>query len=124
MPVDSGASNYFVDEDLVPGLQQRIRGLRILEGPKPIETAENKKVFAPATGTICGHVMNPSGKPIPVFISAYLVPGMGRHLLSSVKAMRSEVITTLRAGNPQIQCNKEFLLRLNQHGKACEYVLV
>ena len=88
MLVDSGASDHFVDEDLVPGLRQRIRGLGILEEPKPIETAGNKKVFVTATGTICGHIINPSGKPLPVRIFVYLVPGMGRHLFSSVTAMK------------------------------------
>ena len=64
---NSGASYHFVDEDLVPGLRQRIRGLRILEEMKHIETAGNKKVVTTATGTICGHIVNPSGKPIRIF---------------------------------------------------------
>ena len=117
MLVDSGASDHFVDEDLISGLRQRIRGLRILDKPKPIETAGYKKTFATATGIICGQIINPSGEPIPVRIFAYLVPGMGRHLFSSVKAMRMGATTILQAGNPQIQFNKKTSLRLNQHRK-------
>ena len=76
MLVDSGASDHFVGEGLVSGLRQRIRALRILEEPKPIEITRDKKDFATATGTICGHFINPSGKPIPVHIFAYPVPVM------------------------------------------------
>ena len=36
MLVDSGASDHFMDEYLVPGLRQRIRGLRVPDEPKPI----------------------------------------------------------------------------------------
>ena len=117
MLVDSGASDHFVDEELVPGLRQRMRGLKILDEPKPIETAGNKKCFATAQGNICGHIINPSGKPIPVRIFASLVPEMGRHLFSSVTAMKSGVTTILRAGNPQLQFNKDTSLPLNQHGE-------
>ena len=88
-----------------------------MDEPKLLETAGYKKIFATATGTICGQIINPSEEPIAVFIFAYLLPGMGRHLFSSVTKMRMGVITILRAGNPQMHFNKKTSPRLNQHGK-------
>ena len=73
MLVDSGASAHFVDENFIPGLRQRIRGLRIMDKSKLIETAGYKKIIATATGTICERINNLSGEPMPVCIFAYLV---------------------------------------------------
>ena len=102
-------------KDLIPGLRRRIRGFRVLDEPKPIETDGCKRIFATATRTICGQIANPSGEPILVRIFAYVVPGVGRHLFSSITAMRMGAITILRPGNPQIQFNKKTSLRLNKH---------
>ena len=107
--VDSGASDNFVDDEvddeLVPGLQQRMRGSEILDKPKPLATAGNEKAFATSTGTTRGQVINPSDQPISV-----------RHLLS-VTMMKSGVIAILRAGNLHLQSNSEIALLLNRHGK-------
>ncbi|CAN0529167.1 unnamed protein product, partial [Laminaria digitata] len=93
--VDSGASDHFIDDELLPGLREGMKEYKTLTEPKPIETAGNKKVLATATGTICGHIINQSGEDIPVRISVVVVPGIGRHLLSSARAMRSGVSTIL-----------------------------
>ena len=117
MLVDSGASDHFVDDELISGRQQMMRRYRKLDTPKPIVTAGNKKVFATGTGTICGHIINPTGLPIPVRIFALIVPGMGRHLISSATAMKSGVNTILQQGNPHIKFNSTTSLLLNQHNK-------
>ena len=59
MLVNSGASDHFVDDELVPGLRQRVKGLNILQKPKSIATVGDKQVFHTATGTICGHIHQP-----------------------------------------------------------------
>ena len=117
MLVDSGASDHFVDSELIRGLQQGMVEYRKLEQPKPIETAGNKQVFATATGKICGHIINKSGPPIPVRIFVMIVPGMGRHLFSSARAMKSGVSTILETGNPHLQFDNKTSLLLNQHQK-------
>ena len=117
MLVDSGASDHFIDDELLPGLREGMKEYKTLTEPKPIETADNKKVFATATGTICGHIINQSGEDIPVRISVVVVPGIGRHLLSSARAMKSGVSTILETGNPHLQFNKDTSLLLNQHQK-------
>ena len=114
MLVDSGASDHFVDGELIPGLLQCITDNQKLGQPEPIETAGNKKVFATATGTIRRHIINRSGQPIPVHIFVLIVPGMGRHLFSA-RAMKSGVCTTFETGNPRLQCDNTASLLLTQH---------
>ncbi|CAN0560803.1 unnamed protein product, partial [Laminaria digitata] len=98
MLVDSGASDHLVDGELIPGLRQGMTEYQKLDQPKPIETTGNMKVFATATGHVCGHIINQSGQPIPVRIFVLIVPGMGRHLFSSARAMKSGVSTILETG--------------------------
>ncbi|CAN0595133.1 unnamed protein product, partial [Laminaria digitata] len=43
------------------------------------------------------------------------VPGLGRNLFSSVKAMNSGVSTILKTGNPHLKFNSNTSLPLNQH---------
>ena len=71
-----------------------------LKEPRIIVTAGNKEVFATATGTIWGYIIDQAGHRVPVLISM-IVPGLGRNLFSSsVKAMNSGVSTILKTGNP------------------------
>ena len=115
MLVDGGASDHFVDDELVPGLRQCMTEYEKLDQPKPIETAGNKKVFTTATGTIRGHIINHSGQPIPVRIFVLIIPGMGCHLFSSARAMKSGVSTILETGNPRLQLDTTTSLLSNLH---------
>ena len=87
MLVDSGASDHLIDEELIPRLRNSMRDYKKLKDPKTIMANGNKKVFATATGTIWGYIIDQAGKRVPVRISATFVPGLGRHVFSSIKAM-------------------------------------
>ena len=102
MIVDSGASDHLIDEDLIPRLRKSMRDYKKLKEPKTIMTNRNKKVFATATGTIWGYIIDQTGKRVPLCISAMFVPGLGRNVFSSIKAMQSGVSTILETGNPQL----------------------
>ena len=52
MIVDSGASDHFVDEELILRLRDSMTDYKKLKGPKIIVTAGNKEVLAAATGII------------------------------------------------------------------------
>lgn len=116
MLVDSGASDHFVDDELIPGLRQSMTGYQTLDQPKPIEIAGNIKMFATPSGKMCRHIINPSAQPLPLRISVMIVPGMERHLFSA-RAMRSGVSAILETGNPNLQFDGVTSFHLNQHQK-------
>ena len=99
------------------------RCFKKLKEPKTIMT-NGKKVFATATGTIWGYIIDQDGKRVPVRISAMFVPGLGRNVFLSIKAMQSGVSTTLETGNPHLQFDSNTSLPLTQHPEdkgVCSY---
>lgn len=50
MLADSGASDHFVDDELIPGLHRGVREYKKLKKPRPTEISGTKE-FATATGT-------------------------------------------------------------------------
>ena len=124
MLVDSGASDNLIDEELIPRLRKSMRDYKKLKDPKTIMTNGNKKVFATATGIIWGYIIDQTGKRVPVRISATFVPGLGRHVFCSIKAMQSGVSTILETGNPHLQFDSSIPLPLTQHPEdksVCSY---
>ena len=123
MLVDNGASDHLIDEELIPRLRKSMRDYKKLKDPKTIIT-NGKKVFATATGTIWGYIIDQAGKRVPVRISAMFVPGLGRNVFSSIKAMQSGVSTILETGNPRMQFDSSTSLPLTQHPEnkgVCSY---
>ena len=113
-----------MDEELVPRLRKSIRDYKKLKDPKNIMTNGNKKVFATATGTIWGYIIDQAGKRVPVRISATFAPGLGRRVFSSIKAMQSGVSTIFEMGNPHLQFDSSTSLPLTQHPEdkgVCSY---
>lgn len=113
--VDSDTSDHLVDEELIPRLQDSTRDYKKLEEPKTIVTARNGNVFATATGSIWGYIIDQAGQRVPVRIFATIVPGLGRNLFSSNKAMNSRVSTTLEVGNSHLHFNGNTWLPLTHY---------
>ena len=123
MLVDSGASDHLIDEELISRLRKSMRGYKELKDPKTIIT-KGKKVFATATSTIWGYIIDQAGKRVPVRISATFVTGLGRHVFSSIKAKQSGVSTILETRNPHLQFDSSTSLPLTQHPEdkgVCSY---
>ena len=116
MIVDSGAWDHLINEGLIPNLRKSTRDHKKLKEPKTILTNGNKKVFATATGTIWGYIIDQAGQPVPVRISAMFVPELERNIFSYIKAMQSGVITILET-NPHLQFDRNTSLPLTQHPK-------
>ena len=124
MLVDSGASDHLIDEELIPRLRKSMRDYKKVNDPKTIMTNGNKKLFAAATGTIWGYIIDQAGKRVRVRISVMFVPGLGRNVFSSIKAMQSGVSTILETGNPLLQFDSSTSLPLTQHPEdkgVCSY---
>ena len=115
MIVDSGAPDHLINEELIPRLRKSMKGYKKLKEPKTIMTNGNKTVFATATGTIWGYVIDQTGKNVPLRISAMSVPGLGRNVFFSIKAMQSGISTILETGNPDLQFDSSTSLPLTQH---------
>ena len=115
MIVDSGASDHLIDEELIPRLRKSMTDYKKLTDPKTIMANGHKKVFATATGTIWGYIIDQAGKHVPLRISAMFVPGLGGNVFSSIKAMQAEVSTILETGNPHFQFDSSTSLPLTQH---------
>ena len=103
MIVDSGASDHVIDEELIPKTRESMEDYKNLKEPKIIATNANNKVFATATGTVWGYIIDLAGKRVPARISAMFVPGLGRNVFSSIKKMQSGVSTILETRKPQLQ---------------------
>ena len=114
--VDSGASDHWIDAELIPRLRNSMKDCSKLKESKTIVAAGKKKVFATATGTILGYIADQAGQLVPVHISAMFVRGLGRDLFP-VKAMQSEVITILETGSPELQFDSGTSLPLTQHSE-------
>ena len=58
MIVDSGASDHLADDELIPRLRDNVKDYKKLKEQKIIVTPGNKEVFATATGTIWGCIID------------------------------------------------------------------
>ena len=103
-----------MNEELLPRLLESMRDYKKLRKPRTIATNRNKNVFATATRTIWGDIIDQAGKRVPVRISAMFVPGLGRNVFS-IKAMQSGASTILQTGNPHLQFDSSNILPLTQH---------
>lgn len=65
MVVDSSASDYLLDDELLPIPQDSTRDFKEVEEPKTIAAAGNEKVFATTTGTIWGYIIDQAGQRVP-----------------------------------------------------------
>ena len=100
---DSGASDHLIDQELIPRLWKGMGDHKKPKEPKTVVTDGNKNVFATATGNIWGYIIDQAGQRVLVRISAMSVPGLGRNVFSSIKAIQSGVSTILETGNPHSQ---------------------
>ena len=73
--VDSGASEYFLDDELIPDLKTRMREFKTLSTPREITTAEKHTLHGIGTGIISFTICDNHGTQLPVNMRALVVPG-------------------------------------------------
>ena len=76
--VDSGASESFLDDELISGLKEMMREFKELSTPKEITTAGKHTIYGVGTGIISFTIRNSHGAQLPVNLRALVVPGLGR----------------------------------------------
>ena len=78
--VDSGSSGHYIGNASMPGVFERFPDYRLLTTPYRITTAGDHVLHAVAEVTVPGTTKDSYGRKRRVSLSAYLVPGLGRHL--------------------------------------------
>ena len=72
-----------VEPEMIPNAYRHLRDYQVLQPPKIVYGAESHELLATGTAKLTISVENTAGKQREVNMSAMLVPGLGRILLSS-----------------------------------------
>ena len=89
--VDSGASESFLDDELIPDLKTRMREFKTLSTPREITTAGNHTLHGIGTGIISFTIRDNHGTQLPVNMRALVVPGLGRNIFAPTAELRNGV---------------------------------
>ena len=89
--------------------------IEMLETMREISTAVNYTLFGTMTGVLPGTVVDKDRRQHSVQIPAVIVPGMGRHLFSSKKAVEKGMSTIIDSNLPRLQKSERLLLLQQQH---------
>lgn len=99
MLVDSGASEHFIDSDLIPDVRECLTSCTVLDPPMVITTAGLHSIHGFATGTLPCAVVDTNGQEHEISVSVTLVPGLGRHLFSPTAAQKHGIHTVFGSEN-------------------------
>ena len=89
--VDSGASESFLDDELIPDLKTRMRELKTLSTPREITTAGKHTLHGIGTGIISFTIRDNHGTQLPVNMRALVVPGLGRNIFAPTAELKNGV---------------------------------
>ena len=95
MTVDTGASNHFLDSELLPELEQRVVEYIKIDPPLLINVAGKGQLHGTAKGALKVTVTDEHGDPRPVRLPFICVPNLGRHLFSGGTARKQGVSTII-----------------------------
>ncbi|CAN0521622.1 unnamed protein product, partial [Scytosiphon promiscuus] len=96
--VDSGASETFFDDALIPGLKYGMREYKELKVPKTIVAAGKNTLQGIATGVVHCIVKHQHGDQLPVHLQGLIVPGLGRNIFSPTAHLGSALKFILEEG--------------------------
>ena len=88
---DSGASESFLDDELIPDLKTRMREFKTLSTPREITTAGKHTLHGIGTGIISFTIRDNHGTQLPVNMRALVVPGLGRNIFAPTAELRNGV---------------------------------
>ena len=78
--VDSGASESFLDDELIPCLKENMQEFKELSTPKETTTAGKHTIYGVGTGIISFTIRDSHGTQLPVNLRALVVPSLGRNI--------------------------------------------
>ena len=89
--VDSGASESFLDDELIPDLKTRMREFKTRSTPREITTAGKHTLHGIGTDIISFTIRDNHGTQLPVNMRALVVPGLGRNIFAPTAELRNGV---------------------------------
>ena len=111
--VDSGASDHYFDDALMPGLRYRLDTYQELAIRRWITTAGGHQLEGADQGLLRGHIIDGQGVQHLIQISVLIVPGLGRNPFSVKQASRNGVVSIFDKYNPRLEANN-FTLPLQE----------
>ncbi len=93
MTVDTGASNHFLDSELLPGLDQRMVEYTKVDPPLIVNVAGQGQLHGTSKGALNVTVTDQDGGQHAVRLPFICVPKLGRHLFSGGTARKQGVST-------------------------------
>ena len=93
--IDNGASESFLDDELIPDLKTRVREFKTLSTPREITTAGKHTLHGIGTGIIYFTIRDNHGTQLPVNMRALVVPGLGRNIFAPTAELRNGVMFVL-----------------------------
>ena len=98
--VDSGATEHFVDDELIPELKEKMLNYAVLKTPKPIRAASKQILPGTATGLIPGVITDKADNNYDVGFPSMVMSELNRHIFSSSDAVTWGISTANQPGNP------------------------
>ena len=89
--VDSGASESFLDDELIPDLKTWMREFKTRSTPREITAAGKHTLHGIGTDIISFTIRDNHGTQLPVNMRALVVPGLGRNIFAPTAELRNGV---------------------------------
>ena len=112
--IDSGASESFLDYELIPGLKERMREFNELSTLKEITTIAKHTTCGVGTGSISFAIRDSHGAQLQVNPRALIVPGLGRNIFAPTTEVKNGVRFVLEVGNPHLTISEVSSFRSNR----------
>ena len=101
--VDSGASDHYFDDVLIPGLNRRLLDYTCLTTPRKIPTAGGALLDGTGEGILQGVITDNCGNGQLVRIQVLVVPTIERNLFSVKTATRNGIVSIFDRENPRLE---------------------
>ena len=105
MLADRGASEHFLDDDLVPRMKNQMKDYTSLNVRETIVATGNRTLHGTATGTLHGTIVDQISKTRRVWFLSLIVSGLGHRVYSSSVTVQKRVTTILEEGKPHRRKN-------------------
>ena len=99
--MDSGASDHYFDDLIIPGLKNGLLNNVLLTVPHKILIAGGALLDGMAEGILQGLVNDNHGEQHLARIAIFIVPGTGRNLFSVKSAKKKGVVSIFDLNNPR-----------------------
>ena len=95
MLVDSGAPGHYYDDELQPGMKDKLLSNKLLERTHKMVIAGRQVLrqvlLGTATGTVSGKIIGTESNKHQVNLEGFIVPGLGHHRSFTVQPAKTGI---------------------------------